>query len=196
MAHQGETITNPVDGQRITFLRTVEDADERESAELIIEYRIPAGNPAVPAHIHLVTEETFEVRSGTLGVWVGSPKNQRTLGPGEQVTLHPRVAHRHWNAGADDLQVVETFRPARNLELGFQATFGLGRDGKANQQGLPKNALDTLLILQLLGICPAGLPIPISSALVRGGATFARLLSRPGSFPQYTGLKVTLVPVS
>lgn len=196
MAHNNETITNPSNGERITFLRTVQDSDAPAGAELVIEYIVPAGTPGVPGHIHLATEETFEVRSGTLGVWIGSARNQRTLGPGEQVKLSPRVAHRHWNAGSDDLHVVETFRPAGNLELGLQATFGLARDGKANRQGLPRNYLDTLLILQLLGIVPAGLPVPLGAALVRAGAAIARRLGHRASFPQYTGLAAPLVPVS
>lgn len=158
MAHQGETIINPVNGERITFVRTVEDANAQRGAALEIEYVIPAGVPGVPGHVHLISEETFEVVSGTLGIWVGSSRNERRLGPGEWVTLSPRVAHRHWNAGKDDLHFKNTWRPAGNVELGLQATFGLARDGKANKQGLPKNILDTMLILQLLGSRPAGLP--------------------------------------
>src|SRR5262245_40647299 len=105
MAHNGESMTNPVNGERIIFVRTVEDAEARSEAMLKIEYFTPAGVPGVPGHVHLVTEETFEVVSGTLGVWVGSARNERRLGSGERVTLHPRVAHRHWNAGQDDLHV-------------------------------------------------------------------------------------------
>lgn len=192
MAHAGDTIENPVDGQRIMFVRTVEDSG---GDELAIELFTPPGTSAVPAHLHLAAEETYEVLAGTLGVWVGSKRQRRTVGPGGRVALPPRVAHQHWNAGPDLLHVVNTFRPAGNLELGLQATFGLARDGKAGKDGRPKSLLDTMLILELLGIVPAGLPVPLGRALVRGAAATARRLGRQEHYPQYTRLATTLVPV-
>ncbi len=195
MAHQGDTIINPVNGERITFVRTVEDADTRQEAALEVDYFIPAGAPGVPGHVHLVSEETFEVVSGTLGIWVGSPRHERTLGPGERVTFVPRVAHRHWNAGKDDLSFKQIWRPAGNVELGLQATFGLAQDGKANKAGLPRSILNTMLILQLLGSVPAGLPLPLALVIVRSGAALARLFGQQQQFPQYTKLAAPLVLV-
>ena len=149
MAHAGDTIENPVDGQRIMFVRTVEDSG---GDELAIELFTPPGTSAVPAHLHLAAEETYEVLAGTLGVWVGSKRQLRTVGPGGRVALPPRVAHQHWNAGPDLLHVVNTFRPAGNLELGLQATFGLARDEKVLKgcsYGSARPRVDMIRLLDL-----------------------------------------------
>jgi mannose-6-phosphate isomerase-like protein (cupin superfamily) len=192
MAHAGETIENPVDGERLIFARTVEDTGDDE---LVIEYYIPLGTPAVPAHVHLASEETFEVLAGTLEVWTGSRRNRRHLQAGERITLSPHVPHQHGNGGSDVLHVRETFRPAGNLEIAFQATFGLARDGKATRTGLPKNLLDTALILQLLGIVPAGLPLPVARVGVNSVASLARSLGREQSYPKYSHRSALLAPI-
>ena len=192
MAHAGDTIENPVDGERLIFVRTVEDTGEDE---LVIEYFIPPGAPAVPAHVHLASEETFEVLAGTLEVWTGSRRNRRRLRTGERITLSPHVAHQHGNGGSDVLHVRETFRPAGNLEIAFQATFGLARDGKSTRTGLPKDLLDTALILQLLGIIPAGLPLPIARVGVNSVARLGRRLGREQSYPRYSHRSTLLAPI-
>jgi quercetin dioxygenase-like cupin family protein len=192
MAHAGETIENPVDGERLIFVRTVEDTG---AEELVIEYYIPPGIPAVPAHVHLASEEAFEVLAGTLEVWTRTRRNRRRLQAGERITLSPHVAHQHGNGGSDVLHVRETFRPAGNLEIAFQATFGLARDGKATRTGLPKNLLDTALILQLLGIVPAGLPLPLARVGVNSVARLARSLGRAQSYPRYSHRSALLAPI-
>jgi hypothetical protein len=105
------------------------------------------------------------------------------------------VPHQHGNGGPDVLHVRETFRPAGNLEIAFQATFGLARDGKATRTGLPKNLLDTALILQLLGIVPAGLPLPLARVGVNSVATLARSLGRRQSYPQYSHRSALLASI-
>jgi len=192
MAHAGDTIENPVDGERLIFVHTVEDTGEDE---LVIEYYIPPGTSAVPAHVHLATEETFEVLAGTLEVWIGARRDRQRLSAGDVIALPPRVAHQHGNGGADVLHVRESFRPAGNLEIAFQATFGLARDGKATRTGLPKNLLDTALILQLLGIVPAGLPLPLAQIAVNSVARLARSLGRKQSYPAYSHRSALLVPI-
>src|SRR3954468_1752186 len=59
MAYAGQTIENPVSGERITFIRTAADTDG-ELLEIELELS-PDG--AVPgAHVHPEQEERFEVQ--------------------------------------------------------------------------------------------------------------------------------------
>ncbi|HEV8191751.1 MAG TPA: hypothetical protein VGP82_09745 [Ktedonobacterales bacterium] len=130
-----------------------------------------------------------------LEVWTGARGNRRHLRAGEHITLAPHVAHQHGSGGHDLLHVCETFRPAGNLEIAFQATFGLARDGKAARTGLPKSLLDTSLILQLLGIVPAGLPLSVAWVGVNSVARLARSLGRARSYPRYSHRSTLLTPI-
>lgn len=93
------------------------------------------------------------------------------------------------------MHVRETFRPAGNLEIAFQATSGLARDGKSTKTGLPKNVLDTALVLQLLGILPAGLQLPIARVGVNGMERLALSLGREESYPAYSYRSALLVSI-
>ena len=63
MAKAGQTVTNPVTGERITFIETSADTGgERVTIELGLD---PTG--AVPGlHVHPEQYETFHVVSGTM----------------------------------------------------------------------------------------------------------------------------------
>src|SRR5689334_6185578 len=68
MARQGQTICNPVSGERITFLQTAADtAGERLEFELEL-----AADGRVPgAHVHPEQEERFHVLEGTMTFRLG-----------------------------------------------------------------------------------------------------------------------------
>ena len=84
MAYAGQTIENPVSGEKITFIQTSADTDG-ELLEIELELS-PDG--AVPgAHIHPEQEERFEVMGGTMAFRMGLKKN--VAGPGEVVTVPP-----------------------------------------------------------------------------------------------------------
>ena len=76
MAKTGHTIDNPVTGDRVIFLQTAADTDGKL---LRIEYVVTRreSEPHIPLHIHLVSEERFEVQKGKLGVIIGKDKSKR-----------------------------------------------------------------------------------------------------------------------
>src|SRR5207237_41994 len=74
----GQTIENPISGERITFLKT---ARETNGESCLFDCRVPPGKTPLPAHIHTRQEERFEVISVTLDVLLG--RATFTLSPGQ-----------------------------------------------------------------------------------------------------------------
>jgi len=132
MIHTGDTIHNPVTGERITFLATSRDTDgEAVVIETIVE---PHGFVAA-AHVHPRQSERFAVAAGTLALKIGRTK--LTLEPGEVATVEPGTAHRFWNAGEDQVRFVCEVRPALEFESLLETMFALAGDGKTNRKGMP-----------------------------------------------------------
>ena len=65
MANAGETITHPVNGEQITFIRTSADTD---GALAELEFHLPAGMTPCPEHVHPVSTERLDVHAGELRV--------------------------------------------------------------------------------------------------------------------------------
>src|SRR5438128_12081109 len=132
MARQGDTLENPVTGERLVFRRTTDDSG---GAVLSFDYSLPAGGSVPLAHVHPRQEERFEIVSGRAKIRVG--RRLRRAGAGESVVVPRGTVHRLWNDGEDELHAVVEFRPALRTEEGFEQLFGLGRDGKLSRRGFP-----------------------------------------------------------
>jgi quercetin dioxygenase-like cupin family protein len=130
--HAGETLTNPVTKERMTFLKT---AAETEGEYVLIELSAEPGAVVAAAHVHPSQTETFEVLGGTLGAKLG--REQVEARAGDVVVVQPRVAHKWWNAGEDTLVFRAEVRPALGFEQLIETMFGLAADGKTNEKGMP-----------------------------------------------------------
>lgn len=132
MIRTGDTVENPVTGERITFLAT--SADTNGEAVVIETVVQPQGFVAA-AHVHPFQSERFAVAAGRLGLRAGGETT--TLGQGEVTTVEPGVSHRFWNAGADEVRFVCEIRPALQFESLLETMFGLAADGKTTSKGMP-----------------------------------------------------------
>jgi quercetin dioxygenase-like cupin family protein len=132
MIRTGETIHNPVTGERITFLTTSADTN---GEAVVIEVVVQPKGLVAAAHLHPSQSERFAVASGTLSLKVGGKK--RTLGPGDVVTVEPGTPHRFWNAGDEPVRFVCEVRPALQFESLLETMFALAADGKTNRKGMP-----------------------------------------------------------
>src|SRR5258708_20171759 len=94
MGKIGQTIENPLTGERVTFLRTTQSTG---GTLLEIECAIPRPGFGPPLHVHLKQKESFRVIAGELGVVVAG--DQRLLGIGETAVAPPRVPNRFWTPG-------------------------------------------------------------------------------------------------
>lgn len=132
MARRGDTIDNPVTGERVAFLETSRDTD----GELLrLDWSLAPDGFLPGAHTHPHQEERFEVVSGALGVRVGRRKYR--LGAGEAVVVSAGTVHSWWNEGDAVMRGLLEFRPALEMESVFETIFGLARDGKVSEKGVP-----------------------------------------------------------
>ena len=181
MARPGDVIENPRTGERIVFRQTALDTN----GELLqFDFFVNPHSFAPPRHIHTRVEERVEVISGLLGCHVGG-KEQR-LGAGEIMMLPRGVPHTFWNEGDEQAHFVVDVRPALNMETFFETLFGLYRDGKTNDAGVP-NLLQAALLAREYDGFLAGPPIPLQKAGMAVLAPIARLLGYRTRYPQYSG---------
>jgi quercetin dioxygenase-like cupin family protein len=128
---KGQTLVNPVTGERMTFVETAAENGER----VVIELQADPGGSVAAAHVHPSQWETFKVVSGTLGAKVAGRTAE--LGPGQVLGVAPGVAHTWWNAGEDELVFRCEIRPALQFESLIETMFSLAADGKTNAKGMP-----------------------------------------------------------
>jgi quercetin dioxygenase-like cupin family protein len=128
----GDTIHNPVTGERIVFHQT---SAETGGEAVVIETFVDPGGFVAAAHVHPTQEERFQVLRGTVGFQVG--RRKEVAGPGTRVTVPAGTRHRFWNAGDDVAQFVCEIRPALQFESLLETMFALAGDGKTNRKGMP-----------------------------------------------------------
>lgn len=132
MIHAGDTIGNPVTGERLVFLET---SQETNGEAVVFETFVQPDGFVAATHVHPKQEERFEILSGTLGLRMGGEKI--VAGPGETVTIPPATPHRFWNAGEDEVHFRCEVRPALEFERLVETMFALAADGKTNRKGMP-----------------------------------------------------------
>lgn len=140
VARAGDAFENPVSGQRLIFRKTARDTGG-ESVEVESVYTKPSPSRP-PPHYHPHQEERFEILSGEVHTRIGS--EERTFGEGEVFTIPPRTPHTMWAEEAG-VRVNWQTRPALKTEAFFETLWGLARDGRVNDRGVP-NLLRAALI--------------------------------------------------
>ncbi len=167
VAHEGQQISNPRTGQRMTFVELRE--------ELL---RIDTVNPPTaerePMHVHPRQESGAEVVSGSLVFEVGG--EQRRLGAGETVRVPANTPHRFWNDGSEDARSNQFFRPALDIASFFETMFALAQQAKLDEKGMPR-PFQLAVMLPEFGdeIRPVSPPWPLLRALAAVLGPIARL---------------------
>jgi quercetin dioxygenase-like cupin family protein len=183
MARAGEEIYNPVQNDRIVYRKTAQDTNgELLSAELFVSPR--GGNPL---HVHPRQEEYFKAVSGTFGVQLG--QEHRRLREGEEAVVPPGTPHRWWNESDDeDARVLVELRPALNSEIFFETLYGLARDGKTDENGVP-NILQQAVTLNGVNkgeIYLAWPPVSVQKVFLAALAPVGRVLGYKDHYPKYS----------
>ena len=185
MIEKGQTLVNPVTGERMTFLET---AAETGGDRVVIELHADPGGSVAASHVHPSQWETFAVVSGTLGAKVAG----RTMeaGPGETVGVAPGVAHTWWNAGDDELVFRCAISPALQFESLIETMFSLAADGKTNGNGMPNPfRLAVIAKAHFDTVRLAVVPAWTQKAALAMGAPFGRAI---GYGPTYTAERAAL----
>jgi len=183
VANVGETIDNPVTGERITW---VETARSTAGERLVFELRLRPAAAVAAEHRHIRQEEDFTVLDGTVQFELAG--RERMVGEGGKITVPAGVAHRWWNAGEDEARVRVALCPALDSETFFETFFGLARDGKTNAKGIP-GLLQIAVVFRDLGdSCPQLVkpPVAVQRGLFAVLAPIGRLVGRQATYAKHS----------
>ena len=136
MISPGQTISNPVTGERFTFTHTAASTD---GELLAFDFALrPGGKVPVP-HVHPIQTERFEVVAGEVRFRLGL--RSFVAHAGDVVEAPPGVAHGFANAGDGEARMRVEVRPALAMEEMFAEVIALAEAGKLTRGGLPRNPL-------------------------------------------------------
>jgi quercetin dioxygenase-like cupin family protein len=137
MITPGQTLENPVTGERFTFTDT---AASTGGELLAFDFALRPGGAVPIPHVHPIQTERFEVREGRMRFRIGL--RTRIAGPGDVVEVAPGVAHSFANAGDGEARLRVEVRPALAMEEMFAEVVAMARAGRMTRRGLPRNVLD------------------------------------------------------
>jgi quercetin dioxygenase-like cupin family protein len=144
------SIYNPIQKDKVTFLKTHEDTG---GACTLVEVELADGG-GVGLHYHKTYSESFECLEGEVQVRLG--KVLHTLCAGESATATPHVNHLFQNRSGKPCRFrVELLPASRGFEQSLQVAYGLARDGRCRPNGFPK---DKLALAWLFDISESNLP--------------------------------------
>lgn len=132
MIRTGQTIENPVTGERLTFHQTSRDTN---GEYVLVEAILQPDAVVASAHVHPYQSERFKVLAGEVGFKLG--RKTIVAGPGEAVEVKPGEAHKFYNAGDTEARFLCKISPALEFEQLIATMFGLASDGKTSKKGLP-----------------------------------------------------------
>ena len=143
MIKQGEKIISARTGQIMVFLKT---AAETNGQLLQIDCISPPTSVIEPEHIHPFQENRFEIISGSCHFSIDG--KVQVIGPGQSISIPPKVRHHFWNSGDVDVHYIQEFRPALNIADFFNIFFELSKDGKLNKKGIPNFFHASIIMLK------------------------------------------------
>jgi quercetin dioxygenase-like cupin family protein len=132
MIRQGDTIENPITGERVTFLKT---SAETDGELVVIDATVAPGGFVAAEHLHPYQSERFEILEGEVEFKLGG--EVVVAKPGDVVIVEPGTSHQFWNLGTEEIRFRTEVRPALSFETFLQTMFGLASEGKTNKRGMP-----------------------------------------------------------
>jgi quercetin dioxygenase-like cupin family protein len=182
MAHTGQSIQNPVSGERITFRRTAADTNGELlefDLELAADGRVPG------AHVHPEQEERFRVLEGTMKFRLG----MRTIvaHAGESVVVPAGRVHKFSNGGDGPARARVEVIPALDMEELLRTTAQLAHEGKVMRSGLPSPLHLALFVQRFRREVRA--PFPPAWLVRSAMAPLAALARRRGHAERYKRLR-------
>src|SRR5918999_3247415 len=132
MIRTGDTIENPVTGERVTFLKSAKDTG---GEVVVIDTAVAPGGFVAAEHLHPYQSERFEILSGEVEFRLG--KEAVTARPGDVVMVEPGTSHQFRNLGNEEIRFRTEVRAALSFETFLQTMFDLASEGKTNKKGMP-----------------------------------------------------------
>ena len=132
MIRAGDTIENPVTGERIVFRQT---SAETNGEAVVIECFVKPSGFVAAGHVHPFQSERFEVLAGSVTFKLDG--QELPTGPGDVVLVSSGKSHQFWNGGDEEARFRCEIRPALAFEQLIETMFALANDGKTNRKGMP-----------------------------------------------------------
>jgi quercetin dioxygenase-like cupin family protein len=142
MIRAGDTIENPVTGERLVFKKT---AAETGGEYVLFECFVKPLGFVAAAHVHPFQEERLRILDGSVSFRIDD--QEITAGPGDVVLVAAGRKHQFWNAGDQEVRFACEVRPALQFEQLIETMFSLAQAGKTNRKGMP-NPLRLAVIAQ------------------------------------------------
>jgi quercetin dioxygenase-like cupin family protein len=133
----GQTLENPVTGERFTFTHTASTTD---GELLAFDFALRPGGAVPIPHVHPIQTERFEVVEGTMRFRVGL--RTRIARAGDVVEVAPGVMHSFANVGEEEARLRVEVRPALAMEEMFAEVVAMARAGRMSRRGLPRNLFE------------------------------------------------------
>ena len=137
MITPGQTLENPVTGERFTFIHT---AASTRGELLAFDLALRPGGAVPIPHVHPIQTERFEVTRGRMRFRIGLRRHVAV--PGDVVEVAPGVVHGFANAGDDDAAMCVEVRPALAMEDMFAEVIAMAQAGRMTDRGLPRSLRD------------------------------------------------------
>lgn len=184
MPTKGQTITNPTNGDSYEFLETAKDSNgERVTMKAIIKSK----GQLVPKHFHVFQDETFEVISGQLTIFLEG--ETKKLSEGEKITLPKNIPHNHYNNEDTAVTYIHSVTPALDFDFLIENLVGLAADGKSKngKYGL----VQELVALKYLDSKSylADIPVGVQKLLMNTIAPIGRLFGYRAIYKKYSGIE-------
>ncbi|HMU26604.1 MAG TPA: cupin domain-containing protein [Solirubrobacterales bacterium] len=190
MTRVGQAFDNPVTGERVVVLT---DPFEHPDRVLAAHLTVAPGGRVAMAHIHPAVRERFHVLGGQVGFLVGD--EEVTLGPGESAEVPAGVVHDWWQIGEEEASVVVEATPGDRLSEFITSIFGLCRDGKVNEDGVPRLLQIMVMVNEYSDEMILSSPPPaIQKTIAAMLAPIGRLRGLKPSYPEYTTSTETVEP--
>ena len=135
----------------------------------------PGGQNA--AHWNGSHSETFTAEHGKVGIYSKSTGNI-LLSPGESATVKAGEEHYFFHPGEEkeEVQMKIKLEPAREgFEKGLYILYGLAREGRSSNGGIPNNFLHSAVIFPMSDMWPSGLGGVLLTQAMKVFAPIARL---------------------
>jgi hypothetical protein len=135
-----------------------------------------------PQHVHPKQESGARVIAGSLRFNVEAV--ERSVGPGESITIPANTPHHFWNDGDGDAHAVQWFRPALKTRAFFETLFALAQDGKLDEKGMPSLLQIAVMIPEFSDeLRPTSPPWPLQRAM----STILAPIARRRGYSAYYG---------
>ena len=132
MIRAGDSIENPVTGERLVFKKT---SAETNGEYVLFECFVKPSGFVAAAHVHPFQEERFQVIDGTVMFRIDG--QQLPAEPGDTILVARGRKHQFWNAGDEEVRFACEVRPALDFEQLIETMFSLAQAGKTNKKGMP-----------------------------------------------------------